>query len=482
LTYPLKGELLSNVGSPVTAAFSEAMKRRIPRLMNRYDVPGLIIGVVQDGKLVWKDAFGYADVPSETPMTTETLCRMESLSKTVTAVGVINLAKQGLIDLDRPVINYLHSWEFPETSFPVEEITWRMLLSHTSGLPLGTIGVKYLPAQERPSLRESLTEEAIPVCMPGSTFCYSNTGYNLLELLIEEVTARDFSMYMHDEILKPLGMMSSGYRCKPRYAKQVPTGYDVGGNPVALYVYPEKGSGGLFSTLEDYSRFLIGGVKSGCMSNDHHSGEDMRDLMYQPQVKISGLYGFAFPFYGLGHFIEPLADGNTAVSHGGQGSGWMTHFHYLPEQGDGIIIFCNSQRSWPLFAHILRDWSEWGGGGKIGMGRIVSAAIGLWAINISIGLVSISIIGRMLYGLICRNRLIKGIANQRNFTRFATFILGLILIVCFVITALQDYLFITAVFPIAAPWFGYVMLLLAVALILRSMVPAFYSRDKNKKQ
>lgn len=83
--------------------------------------------------------------------------------------------------------------------------------------------------------------------------------------------------------------------------------------------------------------------------------------LYKPVVKVPGLYGIAFNSYGLGHFIEYLPEGLKAVSHGGQGHGWMTHFHFIPEMGDGIVILTNSQRSWPLIAGVLAfgpDYSD----------------------------------------------------------------------------------------------------------------------------
>lgn len=98
--------------------FVRTMQTQIPVLMNRYDVPGLIIALLQDGRVVWTDAFGYADLDSGREMTTATLCRVESLSKPVTAAGVMKLAGRGIIDLDAPVRSYLRSWEFPASLYP----------------------------------------------------------------------------------------------------------------------------------------------------------------------------------------------------------------------------------------------------------------------------------------------------------------------------------------------------------------------------
>lgn len=191
--------------------FKKHFNERIPSLMTLFRIPGCSIALVQDNDIVWTEAYGFADLESETALTVDTPMRVQSISKSVTAWGILKLAEQGIIDLDDPVSRYLTSWRLPESDFPSGTITIRHLLSHTAGLPLGDIFTTYAPDDEMPSLEQKLTQEAILVRKPGSRFSYSNTDYNLLELLIEQVTERDFSDYMVSEILLPLGMNSSSF-------------------------------------------------------------------------------------------------------------------------------------------------------------------------------------------------------------------------------------------------------------------------------
>ena len=118
-------------------------------------------------------------------------------------------------------------------------------------MPLGAIGEEYAPQNDMPSLRDYLTREARLIREPGSGFLYSNTGFNLLELLIEEVTGRDFSEYMADEVLIPLGMHHSSFAWNETFGPAIATGHELQGTAVPPHVYPAKASGGLFTDVED---------------------------------------------------------------------------------------------------------------------------------------------------------------------------------------------------------------------------------------
>lgn len=112
--------------------------------------------------------------------------------------------------------------------------------------------------------------------------------------------------------------------------------------------------------------------------------------LHSPQTEVSGLFGYAADGYGLGHFTETLSDGRRAVWHGGQGYGWMSHMHLVPETGDGIIILSNSQRAWPLFSVILRDWSNSLGVAPVGMSRV------LWAETAARATIVLALVGATL--------------------------------------------------------------------------------------
>lgn len=460
--------------------FTGYLDERIPRLMKNYRIPGVIIALVTGGKTVWTNAYGYADLKKGRKMTTDTYCRVESISKSVTAWGVMKLVEQGRIELDLPVEFYIRHWKFPKSRYSLEKVTVGRLLSHSAGMPLGTVGVRYSPREVIPSLEESLAKDAILMQEPGLSFFYSNTGFNLLELLVEEVTGRDFTEYMSNEVLNPLGMHHSSFTWSEAM-EPVPVGYDVKGNPIPVYIYPEKASGGLFATVGDMATFVTAG-----MTEFSHVGLQVLNAqyiskLYTPMVKVPGFYGLAFESYGLGHFIEILPNGKKAVSHGGQGSGWMTHFHSVPETGDGIVILTNSQRSWPFFALILSDWARWNGFFSVGMGRIIQGTKVLWAF---IGLIWVILLGqmwRLVKGLVSGCRQFAPLCGKSRQLRIVQSSLFMVLLAGLLWAVNQDYLFLSSVFPVASGWLGFSVFVSALVLLLSALFPCWENSKKERK-
>ena len=174
-------------------AFTGYLDTNIPKLMRRYGVPGVSIALVQDGQIVYTMAYGDADLDAGRKLTSDLPMRVQSISKSVTAWAILKLAEEGTLDLDKPVQSYLRGWRLPAADTPSGGITVRQLLCHTAGLPLGDVFALYAPEEPMPTLKESLTRSATLFQPPGKGFSYSNVGYNLLELLIEEVTGRDFA-------------------------------------------------------------------------------------------------------------------------------------------------------------------------------------------------------------------------------------------------------------------------------------------------
>ncbi|NMC41327.1 MAG: beta-lactamase family protein [Bacteroidales bacterium] len=438
---------LKKDGESLTARY----ERIIPVLMEYYHIPGVCISVIKGGKEIWSSPFGYADVEKGIKMTTETFFRVESISKSVTAWGVSGLIEEGKIDPARPVEGYLNGWKFPEGKFSAEGITINSLLSHTSGLPLGDFTNRFSPAAEIPGLRESLSREAFIIREPGSSYSYSNVGFNLLQLVAEEVTGVSFSDYIGAFLLKPLGMSRSCYEWNAELESGLATAYDLKGNPVGPYVYPENGAGGLFSTIEDISKFVVAGVSGSDGQGQRLLSENTVAEMHTPLTQIHGIYGLVFSHYGRGHFIEYLDKSELAVSHGGQGYGWMSHYHLIPGTGDGIVILTNSQRSWPFFGFVLRDWAEWCGYKHIGMEVIPASELVLWLVVWTVMLISLAIILLNLLELFTGRRVFiilkKDISVKRLIRVAASVVIFIFLAWC----SGQEYLFVSSLFH-ATTW------------------------------
>lgn len=451
-------------------SFTAHLDKRVPVLMKAYDIPGVNIALVKGGETVWLKAYGYAELETGRKMTTDTHFRVQSISKPVTAWGVMKLVEQGKMKLDSPVKQYIKNWSFPQSGYAEDKITVRQLLSHTAGMPLGDIFNLYSPQEEIPSLEESLAREAVLIREPGSSFSYSNTGFNLLELLIEEVTGLDFAQYMEQEVLIPLGMYDSGFIWSEELDPPVPYGYDLSGNPVPMYVYPEKASGGLIAGVRDIAAFVAAGMPGFSQNQTVLSPRNI-DTLYTPVADNLGVYSLVFDSYGLGYYLENLAGGKQAVSHGGQGSGWMTHFHAVPETGDGIVILTNSQRSWPFIAYLLNDWAGWSGLSSLGMSRIIWGNYGLWMLVVLIWAVVLLQMGRLSKVMIAIKYKNAVPAKKSPLRRLGQSGLSVILAAGLLWCLNQDYLFISSVFPVSSGWLGISVLAFAVSLLLSALFP-----------
>ncbi|MGD1833770.1 MAG: serine hydrolase domain-containing protein [Sphaerochaetaceae bacterium] len=437
------------------------MDQHIPVLMKRHGVPGLILAVIHDGELSKISSYGYADKENGIPMTVDTPCRMESISKSVTAWGVMKLVSDYDLDIDAPVATYLNSWEFPDSPYDENKVTVRNLLDQSSGMPLGPIGVLYDPKEPTPALRECLTEAAVLFKDPGTSFYYSNLNYNILELLIEEVSGISFSQYMRENILEPLSMDHSSYDWDENWDPQVPNSYDAAGKAIPVYIYPDKGSGGLFSTAEDIASFVLEGMDPVIL--DSQTVENI----YKEHVKMSGYYGAIYDGYGFGHFIEETKDGKKIVSHGGQGSGWMSHFYSIYDEGEAIVMIANSQRAWPLFSEILTDWSRLTGFQPVGMSLIRKAAI-----LVRIVIVVIIEILAVAVTVIAKKRRQLSLKGERwTASRILSLAGGIILAGSLIYIGNMDYFFLDSVLPSEIPILKGVLAVSAAVLVFIAVFP-----------
>jgi CubicO group peptidase (beta-lactamase class C family) len=457
--------------------FVAYLDARIPGWMEEDGIPGASVLLIENSEVMWSGAYGYADLEAERPLTTASLMMAHSISKSVTAWGVMRLVEEGRVGLDDPVEPYLEKhlggWRFPASPFAAEGVTVRRLLSHSAGVPLGALGVEYGPREPIPTLTETLTgDEVRLVREPGEAFAYSNAGYALLELLVEEVTGQHFEDYMREEVLAPLGMTHSTFAWREEMAAEVPTGYDLRGDPVYPYLYPYRASGGLFTTLDDVGRFVLAGL-APARGADHEVllAPQSIEAMHTPQVPVPGLFGVVADGYGLGHFTETLPDGRSAVWHGGQGRGWMTHFHAVPTSGDGIVILTNSQRSWPFFGRILSGWSRRQGFGPVGMSRIVLARPAMHVLIGWVLLAALWIAWRVTQGVRTGSRRPTLRAGAAPGARIVAFIVAATLLGGLMWAENQEYLFISSIVPDDSIRFGAALLVLAIVLLAAAWLP-----------
>lgn len=334
---------------PGLDALATRVAQATPALLARYHAPGAAVALVQDGRPAWSGGWGLADRATRAPVTTATVFQAGSISKAVTAWGVMRLVEEHRVDLDRPVESYLAGWRLPPSRFDPREVTVRRLLSHTAGLSVdGYLGVD--PARPVPPVEVALARPPDgpgPVRLvrrPGTRFSYSGGGYAVLQLLVERVTGRPFADYMGDEVLLPLGMSSSSFTWSPSLREATARPYATSGRVLPNYLFAAQAAEGLYTTAPDYARFLAAAM-TGPEGEPPGRGvlaPSSVSLLLSPAPATFGASGLGRSGrYGFGYIVEHLPGGAPLVWHPGENRGWSSLFVALPSRGRAIVVLSN---------------------------------------------------------------------------------------------------------------------------------------------
>jgi len=342
------------------AGFAARLDSAVPALLRESGVPGIAVGVVENGRVAFTRGYGLADRAANRPMTPRTLLNFASISKPVTAWGVLRLVDAGSLPLDAPVGPLLHRWQLPASPLGTDGVTVRRLLSHTAGTSVPS--VPWFPADTTlPTLEQLLRGEAGgrgPVTVqyaPGSRWAYSGGGYAILQLLVEETSGRPFAEYMRSAVFQPLGMRRTSFAPAAVTGEGVATPYDEQGNLIAPYRMVGAAAGGLYSSVDDFARFLAAYTGAGRRLLRSPTFEAM--LTEVAAVQMEGVEtGNAR--YGLGHGVHRTRAGERLVYHSGGNPGYLAYFLVMPERGNGLIVATNGAAGIPVVTRILQLWSE----------------------------------------------------------------------------------------------------------------------------
>jgi len=346
--------VLAGLSAPVHAANGQpadlANRLEDSQWLSTFEVPGVAVVQIRGGAVTWSKGYGTTDSTTGVPVTGDTVFRVGSVSKSVTAWGVMRLVEQGHMDLDAPVESYLTRWHLPASGFDSDGVTIRRLLSHTAGLN----NQDYSPVTTRPvpSLEQALnggsgqpgereSDDVRIIAEPGSQFSYSNGGYTLLQLAVEEVVGEPFALYMRREVLDKLGMTHSSFVEQPALAAVTATGHTQGQRPTSPYLLAEQASGGLYSSANDLALFVVAGMTGP-------SGEAPGRGVLTPAGVAALFAPISLPQgmpTSLAYELETLSDGTKAAGHGGKNTGWLSQFTTLPASAEGIVVLTNSDNS-----------------------------------------------------------------------------------------------------------------------------------------
>jgi CubicO group peptidase (beta-lactamase class C family) len=319
----------------------EAIDRFVEAQMARHRIPGLALAITRGDEILHLRGFGSAG--DGRAMTPETPLYIGSVSKPITALAVMQLAEQGLIDLDAPVQTYL-PWFQVADPVSSRQITVRHLLYQTSGLS----EAGYWPElPDDASLKEAVEalQRAKPVDPPGTEFHYFNPHYTTLGLIVETMSGQSYADYVQTHIFEPLKMTRS--TAEPARARQmtVAQGYGVlFGLPLArqqsMHTY-EVPSGGIVSTAQDMAHFVIAQNSGGAYAGACMLPAAAIEEMHRPGI------GSPVAGYGMGWMVEEQ-EGVAIRWHGGSLENYRAFAYLLPDQDYGLVVLINQNGFLPM--------------------------------------------------------------------------------------------------------------------------------------
>jgi CubicO group peptidase (beta-lactamase class C family) len=332
--------------------------------------PGLAVGIVVDGQLVWSKGYGVRDVASKQPVDADTLFRLASVTKSFTAIAVLQLRDAGKLSLDDPAEKYLP--EMAGLIYPSRDsarITIRQLLTHTAGLPRGQpvpMDDKHAPTEEE--ILKSLQGMELDA-PPNTRHSYSNLGFMLAGMIVARVSGTPYTDYLTSHVLVPLGMTSTGFDPP---ADRLASGYVLHGGEIEHPPMIKQGAtapaGGLFSSLRDLARYASFQLSAWPPRNDADDGPLRRSSVREaqrmstwdslgvaPRVPGKPMDAVASG-YGFGWVFDDTCALDSVVWHNGALSdGYRSLVMLLPDRGVAMVALTNLFEPQSTFEDAMRD-------------------------------------------------------------------------------------------------------------------------------
>jgi len=319
--------------------FAQDKQNKLSQIMKTYHDYNMFDGAVlvaENGKVIYKDAFGLANREWNIPNTTDTKFMIGSVSKPLTAVLMLIQVQKGLIKLDNTIDYYLPEF----TNKPAAKVTIKQLLTHTSGIPNYDIIKDFFPRISRQNFSR---EDYVKVFMdsslaftPGTSYAYSSWGYFTLGYIMESVTKKSYAQLMSDDIFKKLGMNNSGSYYHTQIIPKRATGYDYSfGGYTSLDFRDQSntmGTGDIYSTVEDLFKFHM------ALANNTLLNKELTAEMFTPGIEPAQ-YGYGW-FNKL--FKYTSTESVASNFHLGMTEGFISFLRRIPSTNSLVVILCNS--------------------------------------------------------------------------------------------------------------------------------------------
>lgn len=345
--------------------FEAALEDRLNLYLQTEEVKGISLGIVKNQSLVFAKGYGFSNLRDEIPMTNSTVFPIASISKTVTAVAIMQLYEQGLFKLTDNISEYL-SYNIYNPYYPNDSITFEMLLTHTSSLAHDIDTQETFTfcseLEEDYSLEQFIYESLVEGqyyfgysnfinFRPGSGYSYSNTGFALLGLLVEEISGMEYAEYCRNNIFQPLGMNYTSWFTSEANQANLTRLYDSqSGFQSCMYNMKAYPAGNLRTNILDLSKFLAAIMNLGTL----HSIQILNSTTVSLMRDIHFFAGDIS--FGLGWYHTEIY-GDEVIGHNGMiipGVSTLMFFNPLTDVGAIYFVNTDSAHHYDVFSRLLK--------------------------------------------------------------------------------------------------------------------------------
>jgi CubicO group peptidase (beta-lactamase class C family) len=331
------------------------LEPEIQRTLLAGNIPSVSIALVENDRVIWSNAYGYSNLWARTPATPNTVYLIGSTFKTMSTTALFQQMEAGKFKLDDPVNKYLTDFKI-QGEDPQHPVTFRHLLTHTSGLPadFGPFPVwgDTVPPSLDDYLRKSLKVDRAPLVKVE----YSNTAFTLVGYLVQKLSGVSYKQYVQDNIYTPLEMTSTAFEPRPDMEERLAIPYvvdekthsQVGTVRLKASVWP---AGLVYGTVLNQANWLICNLKGGVFNGKRLIGEDTLNQMFTRQYDqfkggIEGFWVHETAGFGLTWWSE-VRDGDRYFAHSGSVPGYTAFLLGNRDRKLGFAILTNGNRAHP---------------------------------------------------------------------------------------------------------------------------------------
>lgn len=304
--------------------------------------PSLAVAVAQEGSVIWEEGFGWADRERRVLANAHTMYSLASISKPITATGLMILKERSKLDMDSSVNNYLGEARLKAWVGDSDDATVRRVANHSSGLPLHYHFFYEDEPYSRPPMDETIRRYGNLVTAPGEKYQYSNLGYGILDYVISRLSGKSCCDFMREEVFLPLGLTHTSVHIGPGLEKYQAVRYGPDRLRIPFYDFDHPGASAVFSSAHDLVRFGMFHLKAHCHDQKAILSDEVIDEMQRPTVDMVVGNG-----YGIGWAICENNMGYRSVSHNGGMGGVSTALTLIPSEKIAVVVLVNSSSPLP---------------------------------------------------------------------------------------------------------------------------------------